>query len=105
MKINETSMAIMSFAESYVFSHITDEGTRFISYMGLFVALPKVELMIQQNIGMLEKMGVVAPDGTVNIEMLKDAGLKAFEKMQTVKVWKFTFDKNDFEKFIEHINK
>lgn len=105
MKINETSMALMSFAENYVFSHITDEGTLFTSYMLLFIALPKIELMIQQNIGMLEEIGVVAPDGTVNIELLKDAGLKTFEKMQTVKVWKFTFDKNDFEKFIEHINR
>lgn len=103
MNIQNLSVAILAYAESNLLPQIPDTFTRWLTYAGLFAKMPQFERMINQFMPTLKELQAVDDNGNIDFEKLRPAGLAAFEKVPEIKIADWTFDKNDFEKFISFL--
>lgn len=104
MNISETSAALMSYFENNLVCNIPSSGGQFLGYMGTTLFIGYIESEIQAKLPLLCATGIVDKNsGNVNLDKLEEAGLKAFDKMQSVDFAGFTFHKKDFREFIAYL--
>lgn len=104
MNISETSVALMSYFENNLVCNIPSSGGQFLGYMGTTLFIGYIENEIQNRLPLLCATGIVDKNtGNVNLDKLEDAGLKAFDKVQSVDFAGFTFHKKDFREFIAYL--
>lgn len=103
MKVNNISVAVMAYAESQMISKIESSFGRWATYTGMLLGMPKLEKTIEKFLPMLQSSGVISADGDIDLEKLRTVGLAAFDKIPTVQIADFDFDRNDFESFISFL--
>lgn len=104
MKINNVGIAVMAYAESQLITKIPSSLGRWMTYAGLLIKMPELEKSIEKFLPMLQSSGVVSTDGDVDLEKLRTVGLATFDKVPTVQIADFDFDRNDFESFISFLS-
>lgn len=99
MKIENVSVALLSYFELKMMPQIPTSLDRALGYGGLLFKLPQIEQMMKENASMFTD-----GNGDVDLQKIRSIGLTVFDKVPQVEIAGFTLDKNDFEAFMSFMS-
>ena len=103
MNIHEFEIKLVSYCKEKVAPKLKTDFDRFLMYGALGVLDAAVPSLMRKYGAAMQDFGVIDAEGKVNIDLLEKFGTSAFEGQPTLNIWKITFEREDFDKFIEHL--
>jgi hypothetical protein len=103
MNISNLSVAVLSFVESNILPQIPNSLMRWGTYAILLAKMPQLEQQVIQFMPTLKEIGAADDNNNIDISKLHPFGIAAFEKVPSIKIGDFEFDRNDFEKFMDFL--
>lgn len=99
MKIENISVALLSYFESQLMPQIPSSLGKAMTYAGLLLKMPEVEQMLKQYAHILTDA-----NGDVDLQKLHNIGAEVFNKIPKIDIADFDFDRNDFENLMSFLS-
>lgn len=104
MNIAQLEMGVTNYINAELIpkapSHI-----KFLMYTGMAMVMPKFEEMYNQykDNGIVNTLGIIKPDGDIDVDMLYRGMKDAMQKMHKVEFMGIVFMEEDVDKLYQHL--
>lgn len=99
MKIENMSLAILSYFETALMPQIPTSLGKALSYGGLLLKMPELENTMKKYSSM-----IVDETGNLDLNKMHTIGSQVFDKIPKIEIADWDFDRNDFEAFISYLS-
>ena len=103
MNLKELIEGLASYAKDVAAPQIPDTGQRAIFYWQARVAELQAECIAKEYGPRLRLIGLVDSEGVVNLDVLEQAGFDTFQAIPQATHKGYTFRREDFADFMNHI--
>lgn len=103
MKLQDVEMGIID----YIHNEIAAKATgvqKFLIYTGSFFGATQVEKMISKYEPLLLQLGIITPEGDIDVEALYNAMKQGIDKSGKFEYMGIIFGKDDVESLFRYIN-